>query len=56
MLRLLVGAAILLGGLMTTIGVLAPLFPQADMTNHFRPCSFWRLQRARQGRFGGAPS
>ena len=37
MLRLLVGAAILLGGLMTTIGVLAPLFPQADMTNHFRP-------------------
>jgi hypothetical protein len=37
MLRLLVGAAIVLGTVMTGAGALAPLFPAADAANHFRP-------------------
>lgn len=37
MLRLLAGAALTLGGLMTATGALAPLLPQTDLANQFRP-------------------
>ena len=37
MIRLLVGAAVVLGVLVTATGALAPLFPRADIANHFRP-------------------
>jgi len=37
MLRRLVGAAVIVGAVMTLTGGLAPLLPQADLANHFRP-------------------
>ena len=37
MVRLLVGAAVVLGMLATCAGALAPLFPRADVANDFRP-------------------
>src|SRR5262245_27359250 len=35
--RHLFNAALVAGALMTGLGALAPVFPQADMVNHFRP-------------------